>query len=308
VGETTKIAWATHTFNPWIGCTKVGPGCDHCYAETLDKNRFSKTLGGGTAAVPIVHWGPGAPRHRTSASNWNQPLKWNREAAKDGEPHRVFCASLADVFDNEVDHETRSDLFELMEVTPNLIWLPLTKRIGRWMECVPPWWLELFPDNVHLGITVVTQEEADRDIPKLLEIPARVHWLSVEPQLEQITLTRIGAPPDYPELSWNVLHPKQERLIDWVITGGESGGDEARPYDLDWARSLRNECRAAGVPIFVKQTGRHPFCERERWSTRGGGIAVTVGTEWEFREPPRDRAGADPAEWPEDLRVREFPK
>ena len=125
MAENSKIGWCDHTFNGWIGCTKVDPGCDHCYAEARDK-RFSKG----------IHWGPGALRHRTSAANWKKPLQWNWAAKTQGIRYKVFCASLSDVFDNEVDPEWRSDLFELIRKTPHLDWLLLTKRIGNVLDII----------------------------------------------------------------------------------------------------------------------------------------------------------------------------
>jgi len=141
----SAIEWTDHTFNPWIGCTKVDELCAHCYAETLDQKRMSKTLDGGTPAAPVSHWGPGAPRHRTSVSYWKEPRKWNREAAPftyggqrpareadafGWRPHRprVFCASLADWLDDEVPIEWLADLLLLIHETPNLTWQLLTKR------------------------------------------------------------------------------------------------------------------------------------------------------------------------------------
>nr|WP_275921833.1 DUF5131 family protein [Burkholderia sola] len=185
MSENTKIEWCDHTFNPWEGCQKVGPGCDHCYAETRNA-RF----GGGTA----VNWGPGAPRRRTSAANWRKPLQWNRDGtfyAIHGRRQRVFCASLADVFDNEVDLLWRRDLFRLIADTENLDWLLLTKRIGNVTTMLRHIGVERLPDNVRLGATIVNQAEADRDIPKLLAVPARVRFLSMEPLLGPVDLTSI---------------------------------------------------------------------------------------------------------------------
>lgn len=197
MAENTKIEWCDSTFNPWTGCTKVGPGCDNCYAEG-----WAKRSG-------IVQWGPGAERRRTSAANWRKPLQWNAKpffecvacgwrgerflVHFDGDqcPHcctvgdikparrRVFCASLADVFDNEVPVEWRADLFDLIQATPNLDWLLVTKRIGNAGRMLA----DGIPANVWLGITVVNQAEADRDIPKLLSTPAALitaligHWI-----------------------------------------------------------------------------------------------------------------------------------
>lgn len=243
MAENSKIEWTDHTFNPWEGCQKVGPGCDHCYAETRNA-RF----GGGVA----VNWGPGAPRRRTSASNWQQPLKWNAQAMREGRRFRVFCASLADVFDNQVPVQWRRDLFDLIESTPHLDWLLLTKRIGNarslyaesYLDSARPW-----PANVWLGATVVNQDEADRDIPKLLAVPARIRFLSVEPMMGPISFVGMFANPTNPADGTNALE-----ALDWVICGGESG-PHARPMSPDWARSLRDQCKAAGVEFLFKQWG-----------------------------------------------------
>lgn len=262
----TKIEW-THgpngeigyTFNPWIGCSKVSPACDHCYAESWDK-RFSST--GGHA----LRWGPKARRTRTSKTNWNLPLKWNQEAARLGVRRRVFCASLADVFDNAVPPEWRCDLIALIAETPHLDWLLLTKRIGNAHQMLIDaskhalgW--TAFP-NVWIGATICNQEEADRDIPKLLAVPAAKRFLSMEPLLGPVDLTRLS-----PKLfsakanaltgiwNWEDGPSKPESPpLDWVIVGGESG-PHARPMSPDWVRSLRDQCRAAGVPFFFKQWG-----------------------------------------------------
>ncbi|MBY4726645.1 MULTISPECIES: phage Gp37/Gp68 family protein [Burkholderia] len=261
MSENTKIEWCDHTFNPWEGCQKVGPGCDHCYAETRNA-RFA----GGVA----VNWGPGAPRRRTSAANWRKPLQWNRDStfyAIHGRRQRVFCASLADVFDNEVDLLWRRDLFKLIVDTPNLDWLLLTKRIGNVPTMLRHIGVERLPDNVWIGATIVNQKEADRDIPKLLEVPARVRFLSMEPLLGPVRLDAIRGHEWDEDLRVDVLtgygitSPRQEEphrvldeMIDWVIVGGESGPG-ARPMHPDWARSLRDQCSAAGVAFHFKQHG-----------------------------------------------------
>lgn len=242
MSENSKIEWTDHTFNPWEGCQKVSPGCDHCYAETRNA-RYA----GGTA----VNWGPGAPRRRTSAANWRKPLAWNAAHAEffaqHGRRQRVFCASLADVFDNAVDPAWRADLFELIEQTPNLDWLLLTKRIGNAASMtaqVRPGYDNWLHDvgNVWLGASIVNQEEADRDIPKLLGTPARVRFLSMEPLLGPVDLCQAHFAP--------VKLPR----VDWIIVGGESGPG-ARPMHPNWARSLRDQCAAAGVPFLFKQWG-----------------------------------------------------
>jgi protein gp37 len=251
MGIETKIAWTNSSFNPWWGCTKVSPACDRCYAESFAKRVGQKV------------WGAGVPRRYFGDKHWNQPLKWNRDAGVDGLPHLVFCASMADVFDNEVDQTHRARLWDLIKATPNLTWQLLTKRIGNVAAMLPADFNASSYPNVWLGITVVTQAEFDRDAGKLRAIPARVRWLSMEPQLEDIRLDLAG--------------------IHWVVTGGESGGN-ARTYDLAWPRSVIKECREQGAAPFVKQLGAHP-----------GGYKL------------QDRAGADPREWPEDLRIQDFP-
>lgn len=283
MAENSAIEWTDHTFNPWEGCQKVGPGCDHCYAETRNA-RF----GGGNAP----NWGPGAPRRRTSPSNWRKPLRWDADAAaffaQHGRRQRVFCASLADVFDNAVDPAWRADLFDLIKATPNLDWLLLTKRIGNVSNMLPvPFDFAQHYPNVWLGATIVNQAEANRDIPKLLAIDARVRFLSMEPLLGAVDLEVAwegenaldsecwgdcgwcghGHPPLHncaagrqSETAWS----KGRSGVDWVIVGGESGSG-ARPLHPDWARSLRDQCADAGVPFLFKQWGEHSLgYDRER--------------------------------------------
>jgi protein gp37 len=263
MADTTAISWCDSTFNAWIGCAKVSPGCDHCYAEVSTPAR----------ALPVL-WGPHAERHRTSLENWLEPLRWERKHAEfealHGRRRRVFCSSLSDVFDNQVPVDWRMDLWKLIEATPHLDWLILTKRIG-----IVPAWAALWgwPANAWLGITMVDQVEADRDVPKLFEIPAPVRFLSIEPMLGAIDLTRIvlhsgpldvlaTAPPEWRDIKQvNIIMDATKtgkksgrRALDWVICGGESG-PHARPMHADWARSLRDQCKAAGVPFFFKQWG-----------------------------------------------------
>lgn len=247
----SKIEWCDHTFNPWEGCTKVGPGCDHCYAE----NRNAR-FGGGKS----INWGPGAPRRRTSSSNWQQPLKWNAEAKRLGVRYRVFCASLADVFDNEVDTQWRIELISLICKTPHLDWLLLTKRIGnaagmlesafRAAHGQREGWADNYFPNVWLGATIVNQAEADRDIPKLLAVPAAKRFLSMEPLLGAVNVfSQITG-----ELLLNSGNDYEPGWLDWIIVGGESG-PKARPMHPDWARRVRDQCEAAGVPFMFKQFG-----------------------------------------------------
>lgn len=384
MAEQTKIQWTDHTFNPWVGCTKVAPGCANCYAEAdMDKRRH------------FALWGPGGTRVRTSDANWKQPLKWNREAVAAGERRRVFCASLADVFEDwqgpvvtaqlperktKCDlcgtagaatipahggqrfaynshtksiratgrnfdkaplegwrwatlSDVRCELFALIDATPNLDWLLLTKRpenIGRM-------WNGHHRDNVWLGTSISDQATADKAIPELLTCRnlAPVLFLSAEPLVGPIDLTRLQTEHQWPgkaeKSKLNALsgftYSRRERFVlngileekgesefvdtenngkvDWVIIGGESGPN-SRACNTEWILSLRRQCEQTAVPCFVKQIGANP---------RHGGILLG----WPKHVQPlpnnaqellgiRHKKGGDMAEWPEDLRVREFPK
>lgn len=265
--QNTKIEWADHTFNPWWGCTKISPACDNCYAAALDKRT------GGD------HWGADQPRKRTSAKNWLEPVRWNKHAdaffAEHGRHQRVFCASMADVFDNEVDPQWRIELFALIAATPRLDWLLLTKRIGnaqKMLQEVSQHFGEMMDSNdryiatpnIWLGATICNQEEAERDIPKLLAVPAAKRFLSIEPMLGAIDLERwlepAGLDTDY---------GLSNKGLDWVICGGESGHG-ARPMHPDWARSLRGQCDRACVPFFFKQWGEWAPFVNEAHYTHGG--------------------------------------
>ena len=258
MGERTGIEWTDHTFNPWIGCTRVSPACDHCYAERFAANRLG------------VGWGPHAERRRTAASTWRLPLAWDRKAERGGVRRRVFCASLADVFDHAVPPEWRADLWDLICATPFLDWLLLTKRPQNIRKMLPAGWGEGRP-NVWLGTTGENQREAERRIPHLLAVPARLRFLSCEPLLGPLDLTCIAARDDDCAYQLDALRG-EHRLsgcgsissqtfsgkprIHWVIAGGESGPD-ARPSHPDWFRSLRDQCKQAGVPFFFKQWGEY---------------------------------------------------
>lgn len=246
----SKIEWTNHTFNPWIGCTKVSPGCDHCYAERL-------------GARLQVKWGPGHGRHRTSVSYWNDPLRWDKAAGLAGQRARVFCASLADVFDNEVPAQWREDLFRLIGATKNLDWLLLTKRIGNVRKMVDAIEWGLVRDRIWLGISVVDQDEVERDIPKLVELRAAKRFLSCEPLLQSVTLAeQLGMWWNSTMKCWEGTSSKPinedawgRKKIDWVIVGGESGHG-ARPMNDAWPLYLKRECNAAGVAFFFKQGSR----------------------------------------------------
>lgn len=252
--QNSAIEWTHHTFNPWLGCTKVSPGCANCYAETLMDTRYGR-----------VKWGKGNPRQRTSESNWKQPLRWNKQA--NGTRQRVFCASLADVFDQEVSDDWRDDLFNLIYECQNLDWLILTKRPEAARDFLLGW--STFK-NVWLGISVEDQERADKRIPLLMQIPAKVRFLSVEPQLEAVDLgfevevTNRDKERAQAALAQGKMVPVSALVpgivyrtpraagIHWVICGGESGAGK-RPFNPDWGRQLRDQCKAAGIAYFFKQ-------------------------------------------------------
>jgi len=233
MAENTKLGFADHSFSPWLGCTKVNEGCNNCFAADW------------AARSGLVGWGPDAARRRTSGQTWAKPLKWNAEHAaferEHGRRQRVFCASLSDVFDNAAPAPWRADLFDVIEHTPHLDWLLLTKRIGNVRSMVPSSWLEPggWPRDVWLGATIVNREEMLRDGPKLAALPAPVRFWSCEPLIED--LGRVPA----------------NLLPGWIIAGGESG-PHCRPCDLAWLRSLKDEAVAGGVRLFMKQVGGHP--------------------------------------------------
>lgn len=278
MAENSSIEWTDHTFNPWIGCSRISPGCDHCYAKQMMDRRLHK-----------VQWGPHGERMRTSEKNWRDPCRWTDEhatfLATHGRCQRVFCSSLADVFDNAVDPAWRVDLFRLIAKTPNLDWLLLTKRIGNArsmlndvveeLSCGINTWDELAWPGVWIGATIVNQAEADRDIQKLFDTPARVKFLSVEPLLGPVDIRDYLAPgwphcatgfvqdPRYEtgycgtcagHVSDTIHNAAMHDCIDWVIAGGESGPN-ARPMHPAWALDLHDQCALAGVPLLFKQWG-----------------------------------------------------
>ncbi len=234
MAENSNISWTTHTFNPWMGCSKVSAGCAHCYAEALMDTQYGK-----------VQWGPNGTRKRTSAANWKLPLKWNREATGNERP-RVFCASIADVFEDreELDH-WRCDLWELIEDTPNLDWLILTKRPENVLRMVSNSWRANWPDNVWIGTSTEDQSTFDSRAQYLRHIPARVKFVSAEPLLADIKMHH-----DFDgEYVRNWFIPQG---INWVIVGGESGPNR-RDCGVDSIVNIARQCESSGVPCFVKQ-------------------------------------------------------
>ncbi len=244
----SKIEWTHHTFNPWWGCTKVSPACEHCYAEA-----WAKRVG-----QPV--WGPKSSRRTFSDAHWREPLKWNRDAEENALRARVFCASMADVFEarKELDAE-RARLWELIALTPALDWLLLTKRPENVLKMTP--WLDPWPANVWLGTTVESDKFAEKRLPDLVAAPAVIHFVSCEPLLGALDLKRWLSP--------RRARSGASRSVDWVIAGGESGG-HSRQMDPTWARGLRDQCLAAGVAFHFKQWGE--------WGPNGHGRRA-VGVE-----------------------------
>ncbi len=239
MGEQTAIAWTDHTFNPWWGCERVSPGCQHCYAET-----FAKRTGHDV-------WGKTSDRRFFGPKHWDEPLKWDRAAAEAGRPALVFCSSMADVFEDRPDLvQPREDLFDLIERTPHLIWQLLTKRPQNVPQMTRFRWFHGLPSTVWIGTTVEDQQRADERIPYMLNVPARVRFLSCEPLLGLVDLDRYldGTARG---VSWR---GEPTRALGWVIVGGESGPGH-RQLNLAHARTLVEQCERAGVPVFFKQVG-----------------------------------------------------
>lgn len=250
MGEITKIEWADHTFNPWIGCQKVGPACDNCYAE-MQNARYS----GG------ANWGPGAPRKVTAASTWAQPAKWEARAVKDGTRPFVFCLSLGDIWDNAVAPDLRRKLFsEVIRPTKNLVWLLLSKRIGNAIDMVKD--VGGLPPNCALGSTIVTAAEVDRDMPKLEAAAEALNpiftFLSIEPLID--------------DLAGSLMPWMLAGDVGGIFAGGESGG-RARAPRLSWVRGLRDAAAIAGVPFMWKQWGE--FVPRGQHRDRAHEIQIS---------------------------------
>lgn len=313
MGSETGIAWTDHTANFWMGCQRVSPGCEHCYAETLVTNRMGLKV-----------WGPASTTERKrTASAWKDVPRWDRAARRDGVRRKLFVSSLADIFEDHPQVATwRAEALALLERCANLDVQLLTKRPENILAMVPEAWRKAWPAHVWIGTTVEDQRRAEERIPHLLAVPAAVRFLSCEPLLEAVDLD----PPTCPtcgghdaevgedgavfccehcdEMAFNVwLDPCASATqpgINWVIVGGESG-PSARPFDLAWARSIVAQCREAGVPVFCKQLGAHAV---GAWGADPPPAVRGDPMRWTLR----DRAGVDPSEWPADLRVQEFPE
>jgi protein gp37 len=240
MAENSKIEWCDHTVNFVIGCTKVSEGCLHCYAEALDR-RYQ--WNGGT------HWGENTPRY-VRPKALADCLRLNRKAVGANRNDKVFINSLSDTFEGRDDlEEARAALWAAIAMCHHLTFLLLTKRPENVLKMVPEQWRAKLPDNIWVGTTAETQQRAGERIPELLKIPAKIHFLSVEPMLEEIDIQRampLPSPGEEIDLC-NYIH--------WVICGGESG-QKKRPFDCEWARSMRDQCQAAGVAYFFKQVDK----------------------------------------------------
>jgi protein gp37 len=258
----TNISWTDATFNPWWGCVEVSPGCDGCYARE-DAKRYGHHV-----------WGADTPRRFFGEKHWNEPRKWEKKAIAENRRWRVFCASMADVFEvNELVKDERVKLWNLIQETPGLDWLILTKRANAKLmrSMMPVEWGEGWK-QCWLGTTVENNDYRWR-INEILEIPAEVHFLSIEPQIGAV------------ELDGYLTRHRSRNRVDWVIIGGESG-HHAREFHLEWARDIISVCKQNEVAVFNKQLGTVAAKSLHLISKKG----------------------ADPNEWPEDLRIQEFPR
>lgn len=296
MAENSKISWTTHTFNGWWGCKAVSPGCDNCYAESWDKR-----WGG-------AHWGEESPR-RMILGEWNKPFSWNAKAKEAGEPHRVFVSSMCDIYEaydpmrpvvdqlgrpveikqafmgyaETIEGPTvkdkpvwsiprlRARIHDIIEQTPDLTYLLLTKRPQNIMRMVPKAWHEKWPAHVWTGTSPVDQATANTAILLLLKVPGR-HFLSYEPAVGPIQFDPVRVPP-----FCGCSHDHHVSRIDWVI-GGDESGPKRRKADPNWYRDVLKQCRTAGIPFFMKQ----------------------LEVDGEISD--------DPNTFPEDLRVQELPR
>lgn len=269
MAKETKIAWANGTFNPWRGCTKVSAACQNCYAENWAK-RTGKDI-----------WGPTAAREHAAESYWKQPVKWNRDAAASGQPFRVFCSSLADVCEDREDLlAPRARLMRLIEATPALTWLLCTKRPENFGRFFGVRWGLNWPKNVWALTTAEDNEQAEKRIPHLLTVPAVVRGVSYEPALGPVNFRSFILR----QVAEGEHAGKLVQGLNWIIFGGESGAG-ARKANLDWARSVRDQCQDLGAAFFMKQLGNA--------LARGHGYSSSKGDQVE--------------EWPTDLQRQEFP-
>jgi protein gp37 len=269
MAKQTNISWTDHTFNPWIGCTKVSAECLYCYAESVARKPAIQT-----------EWGKGKLRRLASDDAWKDPLRRNEKAKRDGVRRKVFCASMADLFDPEAPEGSRAHLFKLIRETTNLDWLLLTKRpefIREQLEEIGVW--ELLPlANVWIGFTAGDLENFNKRWPIVREIPAVVRFCSYEPALGPIIL-----PPDTVD------------QLDWLICGGETHSEKymGRKMETVWAQSIRNQCLKKKISFFFKQWGNWiPEGDKHDWYGKTSATfnekgELLDGMEWKQVPSPR---------------------
>ena len=277
----TGIQWTDETWNPVVGCTKVSQGCKLCYAKVLHDRRHKAALTGKHVHTQYLH-----PFETVQLvpERLDRPLHWRK-------PRRVFVNSVSDLFHEDVPDAFIDQVFAVMAKTQRHTFQVLTKRPERMRDYCNARLLGLPLPNVWFGVSVENQAAANQRIPLLLDTPAAIRWLSCEPLLESVQIAEYLRNP-----LWNDIPSWQEPAIDWVVVGGESGADDkARPFDIEWARSLVRQCRVGEIPVFVKQLGRHPVARE---------AGVVVWPEYDLR----DKHGGQMDEWPGDLRIREYPK
>lgn len=283
MAKDTKIGWADHTVNFWWGCTKYSEGCKFCYAEVI-ANRWGKDI-----------FGPTKERERKKAG-WKDIIKFDKQARSEGKMITVFVESMSDFLEDHPDlPEMRKEAIPLLENLTNTHVLMLTKRIENAERFLPDWFKE-WPEHIWLGTSVENQANANKRIPLLLEVPARIKWLSVEPMLGPISIEEHLPPFDrfcelrgHDKVTDDITEPCiqcgfefDRNYVDWVVCGGESG-PQARPFNISWARDLFSQCEIANVPFFMKQLGSNPIGINSKGK------------------------GEDLEDLPEELRVRQFP-
>jgi protein gp37 len=329
----TSIEWADKTWSPIIGCDRVSPGCDSCYAITTAHIRTSNPR-------PSIAQAFAGTTHRTADRvDWTgqinhledrltQPFAWKKHL-------KVFVNSQSDLFHKDVDTDFIAKAFAVMALTPQHSYQILTKRHARmrsllnqpnfwnevgkharrtayqnpraqeWIEegvsaCDPTTWESLrYLPNVHLGVSVENQHWADIRIPALLDTPAAIRWISAEPLLGPVDLTRLAANShQQPDMVYDALGQRYgvpgrwqaatTARLDWVVAGGESG-PKARPMHPDWARALRDQCAAAGVPYLFKQWGEWgveaPLDDQGRLLNTRRGMGITVANDGTVYQP-----------------------
>lgn len=310
MGDQSKIEWTDATWNPVTGCTRVSEGCRNCYIERTPAFRI--------AGRKFAHGTTGVQLH---PERLYQPLKWKR-------PRRIFVNSLSDLFHEDVPDDFILECLTVMAIAKHHTFQVLTKRPHRMLELVAKWcaediylyWhafsgepreIDSWPlPNVWLGVSIEGQATADERIPILLQTPAAKRFVSAEPLLGPVDLSawaRCACTSDGEHCALCLSGG-----LSWVIVGGESGPG-ARPCDLAWIRSIKDQCKAADVPVFVKQLGTVPMMNEQEWSARNW--AWLLRASHRDRVPSghvplkvEDRKGGDWDEWPEDVRVREFPR